>query len=174
MAGHSEQRQKHPLPTAVYRCEDRPVPSVSNLSISITLSATQVDDVVRAASQSRASSLTALISSALAEPAGAMALGAGGPSGNGHAPDPRRTAVQSSDRRLSRSLLRGLAILSCFTVEQPERGVLELARELSLSASTTHRYVLTLLEVGLLERSPRSRRYRLPRPELGPQAAGVG
>ncbi len=149
------------------------MPGRANLSISITLSPAQVDDVVRAASQTRASSLTALISSALSEPEAAVALAAGEASENGHPPDPRTTALQTSDRRLSRSLLRGLAILSCFTLEQPERGVLELARELSLSASTTHRYVLTLLEVGLLERSPRSRRYRLPRPGVGPQAAGT-
>ena len=147
--------------------------SRANLSISITLSPAQVDDVLRAASQSRAASLTALISAALAEPDGAAMPASREPAGNGRPPDPRRPALAACDRRLSRSLLRGLAILSCFTVEQPERGILELARELSLSASTTHRYVLTLLEAGLLERSPRSRRYRLPRLEVGPQAAGA-
>ncbi len=149
------------------------MPRSANLSISIILSPAQVDDVLRAASQSRASSLTALICSALSEPESAAALVPGEAAENGHRRDPRQPAFDACDRRLSRSLLRGLAILSCFTVEQPERGILELARELSLSASTTHRYVLTLLEVGLLERSPRSRRYRLPRPEIGPQAAGA-
>jgi hypothetical protein len=127
------------------------VSSGRNLSIAITLSPAQVEDVLRSASRSRASSLAALISSAM------------------HAPAPPE--LDDCDRRLSRSLLRGLAILSCFTVEQPERGILELARELDLSASTTHRYVLTLLELGLLERCPRSRRYRLPRPDHGPREA---
>ena len=135
--------------------------SRANLSISITLSAEQVDDVLRAASHDSASSLASLVSSALSAPAAGA--------GNGSGPVPAPGGLDTCDRRLSRSLLRGLAILSCFTVQRPERGVLELARELDLSASTTHRYVLTLLEMGLLERCPRSRRYRLPRPAPEPQ-----
>jgi DNA-binding IclR family transcriptional regulator len=31
-----------------------------------------------------------------------------------------------------------------------------------MSPSTTHRYMTTLLAVGLLEQEPRTRRYRLP------------
>ena len=31
-----------------------------------------------------------------------------------------------------------------------------------MSPSTAHRYALTLVEVGLLERCPRTRKYRLP------------
>jgi hypothetical protein len=31
------------------------------------------------------------------------------------------------------------------------------------AASTTHRYISTLVEVGVLERDPASRHYRLPR-----------
>ena len=146
------------------------MPSRANLSISITLSPEQVEDVLRAASHTSASSLSALISSTLS------GAGADGDGAMRAEPAPRGTPppeLDSCDRRLSRSLLRGLAILSCFTVERPERGILEMARELGLSASTTHRYVLTLLELGLLERCPRSRRYRLPRPLAEPQAAGV-
>ncbi len=130
------------------------MPGRGNLSISITLSAEQVEEVLRSASRTRASSLAALVAATLERPAGATAGAAA-------------LHLEGGDRRLSRSLLRGLAILACFTVESPERGILELARELELSASTTHRYVLTLLELGLLERCPRSRRYRLPRPAQG-------
>lgn len=65
------------------------------------------------------------------------------------------------DARLSRSLLRGLSILTCFGPENTERGIIELAGQLGMSPSTTHRYVATLVELGLLERSPRSRKYRL-------------
>jgi hypothetical protein len=133
------------------------VPLRPPLPISITLSPAQVDEVLRSASRSRASSLASLISSALAE----------GTNGRLPAHD-----LDECDRRLSRSLLRGLAILACFTAERPERGILDLARELSMSASTTHRYVLTLLETGLLERSPISRRYRLPRQVAAPRADG--
>jgi IclR helix-turn-helix domain len=144
------------LQTAVCRGKIGRVPERANLSISITLSAEQVEDVLRSASRTRASSLAALVAATLEPPGG---------------PAPGAAATRLEDRRLSRSLVRGLAILACFTVERPERGILELARELELSASTTHRYVLTLLELGLLERSPRSRRYRLARPGGGPPSA---
>jgi hypothetical protein len=136
------------------------VPPSANLAISITLSSAQVDEVLRSASSDSASSLAALISTALSG------------SSNGDAVT-ETPPLDACDRRLSRSLLRGLAILSCFTLERPERGILELARELGLSASTTHRYVLTLLETGLLERCPRSRRYRLPRPREEPREVGA-
>ncbi len=36
-----------------------------------------------------------------------------------------------------------------------------MASQLGMSPSTTHRYVSTLVEFGLLERSPRTRKYRL-------------
>lgn len=65
------------------------------------------------------------------------------------------------DARLSRSLLRGLSILTCFGPSHEERGILELAGQLGMSPSTTHRYVATLVELGLLERCTRSRKYRL-------------
>ncbi|MHB1808215.1 MAG: helix-turn-helix domain-containing protein [Solirubrobacteraceae bacterium] len=64
------------------------------------------------------------------------------------------------DRRLSRSLLAGLLVLACFTPSS-ELGIAELSRRLGMRASTTHRYVATLLAAGLLERDPSSRRYRL-------------
>jgi len=37
-----------------------------------------------------------------------------------------------------------------------------VAAQLELSASTTHRYMSTLLAAGLLEQDPRTRRYRVP------------
>jgi hypothetical protein len=140
------------------------MPPGPKLSIAITLSPGQVEEVLRSASGDGASSLATLISSTLS----ASTNGLVGGEAVGRPP-----SFDDCDRRLSRSLLRGLAILSCFTLERPERGILELAREHGLSASTTHRYVLTLLETGLLERCPRSRRYRLPRPREEPRAAGA-
>jgi DNA-binding IclR family transcriptional regulator len=74
-----------------------------------------------------------------------------------------RQVRAQDDPRLSRSLLRGLALLARFGPGTPERGVVELAGELQMSPSTTHRYVLTLVEAGLLERVPRTRKYRLAR-----------
>lgn len=62
--------------------------------------------------------------------------------------------------RYSQSLERGLAILGCFTSEHPVLGIADIADELGMSRSTTHRYVTTLLALGYLEQG-RSRKYRL-------------
>ncbi len=70
-------------------------------------------------------------------------------------------SAQMEDRRLSRSLLSGLLVLSCFPGDGGYLGIAELARALDMNTSTTHRYVTTLLAVGLLERDPATRRYRL-------------
>jgi IclR family pca regulon transcriptional regulator len=64
------------------------------------------------------------------------------------------------EARFSQSLERGLAVLSCFTAERPMRGIADLAEELGMSRSTTHRYVITLVALGYLEQGP-SRKYRL-------------
>jgi AraC-like DNA-binding protein len=64
------------------------------------------------------------------------------------------------EARYSQSLERGLAILACFTPERPVWGIAELADELGMSRSTTHRYALTMVELGYLKRAPR-RRYQL-------------
>lgn len=70
--------------------------------------------------------------------------------------------------RLSQSLISGLALLGCFTAERPSRGIADLAAELGMGRSTTHRYATTLVELGFLERD-RRRRYR-----LGLRGADVG
>ena len=61
----------------------------------------------------------------------------------------------------SQSLERGLAILASFRPERPLLGVSDLARQLGLSRSTTHRYVATLAALGYLQQDPSSRKYRL-------------
>lgn len=104
--------------------------------ISITLSPAQVDEIVRAASASRSPSVSALV--------------------GGYMPS------DVSDPRLSRSLLRGLSILTCFGPDGEARGIVELAGDLGMSPSTAHRYAYTLVELGLLERCPKTRKYRLP------------
>jgi hypothetical protein len=110
------------------------------ISISITLSPAQVDAVVRAATNSRAPSVARLLS--------------GSP------------PVDDGDPRLSRSLLRGLSLLSCFDPDGEERGIIEIADDLDMSPSTTHRYASTLVELGLLERCPKTRKYSLPDSQL--------
>ena len=62
--------------------------------------------------------------------------------------------------RYSQSLERGLAILGCFTPKRPVLGIADIADDLGMSRSTTHRYVITLLALGYLEQGA-SRKYRL-------------
>lgn len=81
---------------------------------------------------------------------------------------PRRRADRGQEQsifsltepRFSQSLERGLAVLGCFTPQTPVLGIAEIADTLSMSRSTTHRYVVTLLELGYLEQGT-SRKYRL-------------
>jgi IclR family transcriptional regulator, pca regulon regulatory protein len=69
----------------------------------------------------------------------------------------------------SQSLERGLAILSAFKPDQPWLGITELARELGLTRSTTHRYVATLTSLRYLEQDGSTRKYR-----LGPRVLDLG
>jgi IclR family transcriptional regulator, pca regulon regulatory protein len=88
-----------------------------------------------------------------------------GPMGKTHASSPIPTLREP---RYSQSLERGLAVLRCFAPARPVLGILDMAEELGMSRSTTHRYVLTLTELGYLEQQP-SRKYRLSN-----RAADVG
>jgi len=72
-----------------------------------------------------------------------------------------REPSQLDDNRLSRSLLAGLLMLASFPTDGSYLGNAEIARLLDMNPSTTHRYVSTLVAVGLLERDPATRRYRL-------------
>jgi hypothetical protein len=134
--------------------------------VSIELSPTQVTAVVRAASNSSAPSVSGLIADALHAPLPTSdpVDGAEMSSKNGEHPaaSALAQALDDTDPRLSRSLLRGLSILTRFRADGSVRGIIELARELEMSASTTHRYASTLVQLGLLERCPESRKYRLP------------
>lgn len=65
------------------------------------------------------------------------------------------------DSRLSRSLLAGLLLLATFPTDRDYLGNSEIARMLGMNPSTTHRYLSTLVAVGLVERDPETRRYRL-------------
>jgi hypothetical protein len=122
-------------------------------SISITLTPMQVEEVMRAAAGGRTPGVSALIAGSLQEPNERSA--AASAEARIRVPDP-------DDRGLSRSLVRGLSLLACFAADDEERGIVELARGLDMSPSTAHRYVATLVELGLLERCPRTRKYRLP------------
>lgn len=71
-------------------------------------------------------------------------------------------ATLSESPRLSRSLLLGLLVLASFPTSGSALAVSDIAGRLGMSPSTTHRYMTTLLAVGLLEQDPRTRRYRIP------------
>jgi IclR family transcriptional regulator, pca regulon regulatory protein len=70
---------------------------------------------------------------------------------------------------LSQSLERGLAVLCAFTPDRPALGISELARDLALTRSTTHRYVATLASLGFLDQDASTRKYR-----LGPRVLDLG
>jgi IclR family pca regulon transcriptional regulator len=65
-----------------------------------------------------------------------------------------------SGPRYSQSLERGLAILEVFTPARPELGIADMANELGMSPSTTHRYARTLVALRYLEQGEH-RKYRL-------------
>jgi IclR helix-turn-helix domain len=108
----------------------------------LELSAAQVDRVIRSASEGSSMSL---LLSGLRDVREILA----------------REPSQMEDNRLSRSLLAGLLMLASFPTDGSYLGNAEIARLLDMNPSTTHRYVSTLVAVGLLERDPSTRRYRL-------------
>ena len=79
--------------------------------------------------------------------------------GDEEGPDQSRPSPTLRQPRHSRSLERGLAILDCYTPERPLLGIAELAEQLGMNRSTTHRYVGTLVSLGYLEQDA-SRKYR--------------
>lgn len=135
------------------------------LSITITLSPAQIDEVVHAASRGRAPSISTLIAESLRAPL-QSGDASSAPSDTPADQEPQLGGYMPADHvdpRLSRSLMRGLSILTCFGPDGSARGIVELAEDLSMSPSTAHRYALTLVELGLLERCPKTRKYRLPK-----------
>jgi hypothetical protein len=146
------------------------MPDQEPAAITITLSPTQVDDVVRAAARGRAPSISTLIADSLAAPVARNGNNASPRSAKGDDADAARGPLaargympsETTDARLSRSLLRGLSLLTGFGPDGEQRGIVELAADIGMSPSTAHRYALTLVELGLLERCPRTRKYRLP------------
>ena len=123
----------------------------TSAGVTIELSKAQVDKVIRAAGQGGTMSV---LLTALKDPNWTLGLDA----------EEWVQPAQMEDRRLSRSLLSGLLVLSCFPPDGEYLGIAELARMLAMNTSTTHRYVTTLLAVGLLDRDSTTRRYRLAAP----------
>lgn len=71
------------------------------------------------------------------------------------------------------SLEKASRVLAAFSEETPELGVMDLARRVGLNKSTASRFVSTLTQLGLLERTEGGRKVRLSLRlfELGMRAA---
>lgn len=110
--------------------------------ISIELTGAQVDRVMRDASHEQ--NLAGLLRGLDAE--GSLA---------------GRYQALSASPRLSRSLMLGLLVFAAMPRDGAALAVTDMAAKLDMSPSTTHRYMTTLLALGLLEQDPRTRRYRL-------------
>jgi hypothetical protein len=127
--------------------------------VTITLSPLQVEQVMRGAGRNRNGTVSNLLLAALDHAYLPAENGKGRPSPLQKA---TRAALEEAleDPQLSQSLLRGLAILASYGPDRPWRAIIDLAGQLGMSPSTTHRYVKTLRAVGLLEQNPSTREYR--------------
>jgi DNA-binding MarR family transcriptional regulator len=115
---------------------------MNDTAISIQLTAPQIDRVIRESGEGPG------IASLLRGLAGEGTL-------------TNRYDALAENPRLSRSLLLGLLVLASFPGEGDSLSVSDIANRLGMSPSTTHRYLTTLLSVGLLEQDARTRRYRI-------------
>jgi IclR family transcriptional regulator, KDG regulon repressor len=61
----------------------------------------------------------------------------------------------------STTLQRAVSLLNCFTQDEPELGVREIARKVGLSSSTTGRILANLKDLGLLSQNPDTHGYLL-------------
>src|SRR5271155_552234 len=123
---------------------------VRGANVSVELTSAQVEGVLRASADARGPSLNLLLSGLIAEQA------------ISESSLEERYWVELESGRLSHSLFRGLLILALFISGEEGRGVVDVARQLGLSPSTTHRYITTLVAFGLLVQDPATRKYRLP------------
>src|SRR5574342_759873 len=60
-----------------------------------------------------------------------------------------------------RAVQRALDILSCFTVESPQRGVSEISQETGLSKGAVHRLLMALKSRRGVEHDPVTGKYQL-------------
>lgn len=142
---HAARQAERPSPGRSARRSQTSALPDPDPAISIELSAKQVKQIVREATASGGSIAAVLFSV----------------TGDTTATAPLATVPELDQRALSRSLLAGLVVLAAFPRDGGHVGVAEVARRLGTNTSTTHRYVTTLAAVGLLERDPSTRRYRL-------------
>jgi IclR helix-turn-helix domain len=134
-------RPKERLPA---RSKQAPVGPSRDEPISVELSRRQVDHIIKAATD--ANDIQTILFGC-----------------NGASSQPDIDSSSLDNARLSRSLLSGLLVLTAFPADQSFAGNADIAQQLGMTLTTTHRYISTLLAVGLLERDPHTRKYRRAR-----------
>jgi IclR family transcriptional regulator, KDG regulon repressor len=72
-----------------------------------------------------------------------------------------QSILEMNEEQKSTTLQRAVALLDCFSQEQPEIGVREIARKVGLSSSTTGRLLLQLKDLGILSQNPMTNNYSL-------------
>jgi|HigsolmetaAR203D_1030402.scaffolds.fasta_scaffold05261_2 DNA-binding IclR family transcriptional regulator len=75
--------------------------------------------------------------------------------------------MTQSDHYSLLSVKKAIRLLRAFTVDEPEKGITELAKDLELPKSTVQRLVMTLVDEGFLKKNPETQRYRLGESILG-------
>ena len=74
---------------------------------------------------------------------------------------PATLLEHAGDRQFATTLARGMALLRCFTPEDPVLGNRELARRMLLPAATISRLTYTLVAMGYLAQDEHQGKYRL-------------
>jgi IclR family transcriptional regulator, pca regulon regulatory protein len=72
-----------------------------------------------------------------------------------------RSGARLTEPRYSQSLETGLLVMKGFSSTEPLQGIADVADRMEASRSTVHRYMTTLVALGMLEQDPLSRRYRV-------------
>lgn len=72
-----------------------------------------------------------------------------------------RSGAQLKEARFSQSLETGMLIMRGFSSDRPIQGIADVADRMEASRSTVHRYMTTLVVLGMLEQDHVSRRYRV-------------
>lgn len=60
-----------------------------------------------------------------------------------------------------KSVERAMAILNCFSLENPELGITELSKKLNVSKSTIHRLITSMQKHGFITQDKTTQRYKL-------------
>lgn len=69
--------------------------------------------------------------------------------------------ITNANPMITQSVTRALAILSCFSEEQPELRVIDFSRKLNLTQSNVSRLLTTMVSLGYVEKDEFSGFYRL-------------